>query len=920
MAMERYERFVSANRDEKRAAPTKDNDKEAFTAAALSKGERIIRLWKQAGYTVILFLMLLEWLVPLRNSNLGNAVDLDQISPLVLSIACSLIIGLWIRRPAASYLMRVFAIVMITAWAFGVSQSGSTAGWSGAVNTILLGIIRIADAIGQDIGMVYSAITGGEWLVPSGEMRTLLLLTGMSLVAALVQSLVLQHHSILWFSGATLLYLVVLQGAVNVNTTGGIIRTVAWTASLLSWLHLEQLTAEDRTYKQRAWPLRWWFTTMAVSFAIVTGFVLWQQVYDWERPHAWERTEAWIRETAAAANLTNSSAAHALGNQAVTGYSSDDSKLGAPVKQDHRVLFRAVTPEPTYWKVETKSTYTGQGWEASVLAPELVDGSGRLTTEIEAHQEKVWSKPFTQTVTLAAPLSPDLPLVFGGRPERLTEWRSGDASQVELAAAGEGADTSANIPSITYDPALERFSYKQAGSSTSSKIGVVVTYSYQTKVVDKPQLLKDAPFPAPSNEQQTQFLAKYTELPSQLPDRVLKLADDITAGAESQREKVERIQTYLMSHYAYTLDQSTAPPRGQDFVDHFLFDQRQGYCNHFSTAMAVLLRAEGIPTRWVKGFTPGIAEAEGQYTIRASDAHSWVEVFYPEAGWVPYEATPTAPLTAAVNLDASILAGADVRASAVLASDPAGAFLPVPLKVRMDKTAEPNDVWGQLNAWTSKGVEQLEAGKDWLNGVVSQMGDSLRKEREFVTDAASWSEWFGERIIPSAARIQEQAKLWWNSAPVTATSILLTFLLLTTLLLRRMLRFVRRVWPRMELAYLIRLQQRRYRADRLPRMGRLAWLLLERRFGQMPANMTLEEYASDVGARHLPEEEAERLRQFAADSGALLFAKHNGERAQRQRFIAACGDMLRISQLPPQQKASSAASQRRRGRARQIEG
>ena len=73
------------------------------------------------------------------------------------------------------------------------------------------------------------------------------------------------------------------------------------------------------------------------------------------------------------------------------------------------------------------------------------------------------------------------------------------------------------------------------------------------------------------------------------------------------------------------------PPRGTDFVDDFLFVTGEGYCNHFSTAMVVLLRAEGIPARWVKGFSAGSPDPEvpGRYVVTQGDAHSWVEVYFP---------------------------------------------------------------------------------------------------------------------------------------------------------------------------------------------------------------------------------------------------------------------------------------------------
>ena len=83
---------------------------------------------------------------------------------------------------------------------------------------------------------------------------------------------------------------------------------------------------------------------------------------------------------------------------------------------------------------------------------------------------------------------------------------------------------------------------------------------------------------------------------------------------------------------------------GPDPLADFLFNVKSGHCEYFSTAMAVLLRTHGIAARVVNGFLPGeYNEAAGAYTVRQSDAHSWVEVYFPETrSWVTFDPTPSA--------------------------------------------------------------------------------------------------------------------------------------------------------------------------------------------------------------------------------------------------------------------------------------
>lgn len=130
----------------------------------------------------------------------------------------------------------------------------------------------------------------------------------------------------------------------------------------------------------------------------------------------------------------------------------------------------------------------------------------------------------------------------------------------------------------------------------------------------------------------------YLQLP-RLDPRVKRLADEITAGSQNEYDKAANIERHLMSHYAYTLDLSGT--HGEDPLADFLFVRRAGHCEYFASAMTVLLRAEGIPARYVTGFSPGeYNDVGGDYIIRESDAHAWVEVYFPGYGWITFDPTP----------------------------------------------------------------------------------------------------------------------------------------------------------------------------------------------------------------------------------------------------------------------------------------
>jgi protein-glutamine gamma-glutamyltransferase len=131
----------------------------------------------------------------------------------------------------------------------------------------------------------------------------------------------------------------------------------------------------------------------------------------------------------------------------------------------------------------------------------------------------------------------------------------------------------------------------------------------------------------------------YLQLPTNLDRRIPELARKVTAGADTPYDKSLAIEQYLRTKFTYTLN--ITGTREQDPLAHFLFDTKAGFCEYFATAMAVMLRTQGIPSREVNGFLPGeYNDLAGDYIVRASDAHSWVEAYFPGTGWLTFDPTP----------------------------------------------------------------------------------------------------------------------------------------------------------------------------------------------------------------------------------------------------------------------------------------
>jgi hypothetical protein len=130
---------------------------------------------------------------------------------------------------------------------------------------------------------------------------------------------------------------------------------------------------------------------------------------------------------------------------------------------------------------------------------------------------------------------------------------------------------------------------------------------------------------------------RYLRLP-RMDDRIRALARD-WAGAGSDQIQAQRIQAHLRSEFRYTLDTPHMPTR--DPLANFLFVRKAGYCEYFASAMAVMLRTLGVPSRVATGFQSGyFNDVSGMFVIRASDAHAWVEAWIEGEGWRTFDPTP----------------------------------------------------------------------------------------------------------------------------------------------------------------------------------------------------------------------------------------------------------------------------------------
>jgi protein-glutamine gamma-glutamyltransferase len=304
---------------------------------------------------------------------------------------------------------------------------------------------------------------------------------------------------------------------------------------------------------------------------------------------------------------------------------TDNVELGqiGEIKKSSAVVMRVQTGAPVNypmlrWRGIALTTFDGRRWyttESKRRTREPVNGWISLASRGELEGRTALQIGF---ITLLQPLASDALFV----PSQVMALRgnfSGEAGTYDSAARRSyvGVDSTGSV----YNPFHNFSQIRYEGISILP--------------VARPVQARFAGTDYPDEIRKT-----YLQLPPRLDPRIPELARKISASASNPYDQSLAIDDYLRTNFSYTLKLTAKP--GADPLANFLFETRAGHCEYFSTAMAVMLRTIGIPSREVNGFLPGeYNDLAGDYIVRASDAHSWVEAYFPGTGWVTFDPTPS---------------------------------------------------------------------------------------------------------------------------------------------------------------------------------------------------------------------------------------------------------------------------------------
>ena len=447
------------------------------------------------------------------------------------------------------------------------------------------------------------------------------LLVGVFLLILLVLTITYKKWKIAFL--LQLAYYLILIGINQVRVTNHILLFAFTTFMLASWQLLQQSNPNKQSYK-----------TM-ITLALVVSVII---IGSYQLPNTFPNTYQNIqtqtidlqRELSDSLFRTLERIGDSTGITLQSGFSENDSYLGGPMTLSRRIVYETIQNQPTYWRIESKELYTSKGWETRTMPNQMV----RSPFDVDFGFDNYSSQTETIQFTTSRENLTFIPLPYGNVTVSFTEnfYRLNSAFY-------ENVNHRVRTDNLRKDELVD------------------VLIQYQRPIYYEQQLINSrASTSTPSNP--------YVQLPDSLPQRVIDLAFSITQDARNDYERVKMIEDYLRdgTNFRYSLTNIEFVPYDRDYVDFFLFDTKRGYCEHFSSAMTIMLRALNIRARWVKGYSPGQQSSiqfsnRNQYRITEADAHAWVEVYFENVGWVPFEPTPSfslateAPSTQSNNQD-----------------------------------------------------------------------------------------------------------------------------------------------------------------------------------------------------------------------------------------------------------------------------
>ncbi|PLS08888.1 DUF4129 domain-containing transglutaminase family protein [Neobacillus cucumis] len=461
----------------------------------------------------------------------------------------------------------------------------------------------------DNVGLLLSR----QWNDLSNEFRTLLFFILLGLMVYLINYWLLRQKRIFIFFFMTLIYITVLDTFTTYSAKTAIVRTVVAGFAVMGILTFYRIIQKEKVYYD-AESIRKWMIPLSVMIvlSVLVGMAAPKAAPIWPDPVPY----------LTAKNDKAGTSSPKAGPHRI-GYSTDDRALGGPFVGDNQAVFAYEGNGENYWKMETKDMYTGKGW---------ISSGSTFTSFRKGDLVPIYSIPSeVERIKETARV-----ILNGSYKFNYVMYPAGLTKILTIQPSSQ------NTNQFLVDGNNEKISF--ITREQQPVVPQVFTVEFERPKYKASELVKTTAFPAEMNRA---YYEKYTMLPMNLPPRIKELAEEITKGKINWYDKAKAVEDYFDNNgFIYDQKNVAIPGEKDDYVDQFLFETKRGYCDNFSTSMAVLLRTIGIPTRWVKGYTGGEFQSYSDestskqfYEVTNNNAHSWVEVFLPNLGWIPFEPT-----------------------------------------------------------------------------------------------------------------------------------------------------------------------------------------------------------------------------------------------------------------------------------------
>jgi transglutaminase-like putative cysteine protease len=325
--------------------------------------------------------------------------------------------------------------------------------------------------------------------------------------------------------------------------------------------------------------------------------------------------------------------------------------------RDGELLFRVRAERPSFWRTTTLDEFYGDGWRRSGTGGATVPGEPRPGFPKPDDPASMRTAKI-EVLDLESPLliSPGAPVTVRGGISGFERDGDGTIRLDEPLEPGASYTVTAWAPDP--DPRELRTASQSYPRALAPYTSLALPADASLEAIAAPDRI-DVPL---WGSERGDPAAALTQLRSSVYAPVFRLAERLTAGAPDAYDATVAVNDHLRTAYSY----DERPPERRLPLRAFLFQDRIGYCQQFSGAMALMLRMVGIPARVATGFAPGTPLADGKgFEVTDLEAHSWVEVYFDGIGWLPFDPTPpTNPASleirggASFGIDAGDLGGA----------------------------------------------------------------------------------------------------------------------------------------------------------------------------------------------------------------------------------------------------------------------